>query len=114
MTLAAFSQPPTPQGGHLAPARMAMSLPSTPSGNVGGRCLQRPVPPLLPPSGPPRGLPEDDDKAPPPPENSPGGLAPLTPSMAPGALLTAAAQAAEVRPGLFLWAQRSRHFHLAK
>lgn len=103
MTLAAYSQPPTPQGGPLAPARMAMSLPSTPSGAIPGRCLTRtapPAPPLLPPSGPPRGLPQDDDKAPPPPENSPGGLcqAPtLTPTAlaAPGTLLTAAAQAAE-------------------
>eukprot|EP00435_Cladocopium_sp_Y103_P025123 s2010_g6.t1 len=103
MTLAAYSQPPTPQGGPLAPTRMAMSLPSTPSGAIPGRCLTRtapPAPPLLPPSGPPRGLPQDDDKAPPPPENSPGGLcqAPtLTPTAlaAPGTLLTAAAQAAE-------------------
>lgn len=108
MTLAAYSQPPTPQGGPMPPARMAMSLPSTPNGALGGRCLTRtapPAPPLLPPSCPPRGLPEDDDKAPPPPENSPGGLCPappLTPTTlaAPGTLLSAAAQAAEATGAL--------------
>jgi len=75
MHMVAYSQPPTPQAGPMLPSRMAMSLPSTPSGAaIPGRCMSRnSAPPLLPPSAPPRGLPEDDDKAPPPPENSPGG-----------------------------------------
>lgn len=91
MNMLAYSQPPTPQGVPMMPARMAMSLPSTPSGAIPGRCLARTsAPPLLPPSAPPRGLPEDDDKAPPPPENSPGGpqmrhgpLPPMTSTPAP-------------------------------
>lgn len=39
--LSLISKLPTWQGGPLAPARMAMSLPSTPSGAIPGRCQGR-------------------------------------------------------------------------
>lgn len=79
----AFSQPPTPQGsGHAfditnaMPARMAVSLPTTPQG-LSSKGFQNAgkVPPFSPPSNPPKGLPENSDQAlPPPPQNAPGSF----------------------------------------
>jgi hypothetical protein len=94
-----------PFASSLAPATLSRTLPASPPSLPHVQAVTKPpmhlpgggAPLLLPPMGPPRGLPKDNDLAPPPPENSPGGLKDgktLLLSSAPSRPTTAAAAAA--------------------
>lgn len=71
-----------PFASSIAPATLSRTLPASPPNLPHVQAVTKPpmhlpgggAPLLLPPMGPPRGLPKDNDLAPPPPENSPGGL----------------------------------------